>query len=728
MPRTILFAWELGGGLGHLAPIAPVLARLREMGYRVVVAARDLFRARPLVGRHGVELLQAPIKTNKSGERIDPLRSFAHILYNCGFAEFDELAALAEAWRHLLRFVQPDLVVCDHAPVALIMARALSIARATIGTGFCCPPDVYPMPDFRPWLPGAEEAIRHDEDKVTGNVNRLLQEWNCPEIDHLGQLYGEVDECFLATFAELDHYSQREGGNYRGPLGTSIGCAPIWPDTEGKRVFAYLKPTKVIPVVLRALEEQEFCSLVYVERAPFRLKAYYESARLRFAPGPVDLEAVGRQCDLVILNGGHGSTASLLLAGRPILQVPANLEQALTGLAVERMQAGLCVNPERPGEAPRKLRALAGSDEFGAGAARFAAAHQDFDPAAVIEGLVERLCALTGAPPTARGGRAESGTRRSLLPEEGPVAEKSIGPIISRTMPSDVAVISVFFNPAGYRLPVENFRKFYRSLREQSIEFRGVEAAFGDGPFYVADLPGVEAVRTADVMWQLERMVNHMIAGLPDRFTKVLWLDTDIFFENPDWFREASEALDQHLIVQPYEEAVWLTAEGGEQKRIKGMVAAMNGSPRENLDPLRMHPGFAWGARRELLARHGVPDFCIVGGNDRIFANGIYDLEWTREMSYFPMPLQRRIRDWTKAFVADARDRATWLQGAVYHLWHGTRANRKYQVRNIPLLKHNFDPAVDVRIGEDGAWHWATDKPALHEEVREYFFARRDDG
>lgn len=141
-----------------------------------------------------------------------------------------------------------------------------------------------------------------------------------------------------------------------------------------------------------------------------------------------------------------------------------------------------------------------------------------------------------------------------------------------------------------------------------------------------------------------------------------------------------------------------------------------------------MHPGFAWAARRELIAKHGLPDFCLVGGNDRVFANAIYNLEWAEEMSHFPMGLQRRVRAWKTGFAADVDARATWIDGTVYHLWHGDLVNRRYKVRNMPLLNYNYDPAVDVKIGADGAWHWTTDKPGLHEEIRAYFYARRSDG
>jgi len=731
MPRTVLFAWELGGGLGHLAPVVPLFAGLRERGYRVVLAARDVSRARPLLGGCGIELLQAPIKTNKAGERVDPLRSFGHILFNCGLADFEESAALAEAWRNLLVLVRPDLVLCDHAPVALVAARALSTTCATIGTGFCCPPDVYPMPDFRPWLPNAEEAIRRDEDRVTRNVNRLLEEWNCDPIDRLGQLYSGVDECFLTTFPELDHYPQRENGRYWGPLGLPMGETPVWPEAEGKKVFAYLKLTKDLPGILRALQDHQLCSLVYVERLPFRFKVHYQSDRLRFASGPVDLEAVGRACDLAILNGGHGSTAAMLRFGCPILQVPMNLEQALTGLAVERMQAGLCVDPERPSEAPRKLRALLVGDEFKAGAARFAENHRDFDPAGQIELLVKRVGELAESPSSSanRSGEDRAGNNTQAASIAGARACESRARNRSRRcLPADLAAVSVFFNPVGYRSTVENFRKYYRCMREQGIELHAVEIAFGNGPFHLADLPGVQQVRTSDVMWQLERMINHTIAGLSDRFTKVIWIDTDVFFENPGWFRDTSEALDHHLVVQPFHDAVWLKADGGELRRRQGMVSAMRDYPEQLGDPTKMHPGFAWAARRELISKHGVPDFCLVGGNDRVFANAIYNLEWAEEMSYFPMGLQRRIRAWKTGFAADVDARATWIDGTVYHLWHGEIVNRLYKARNIPLLNYNYDPAVDVKIGADGAWHWTTDKPGLHEEVRAYFHARRSDG
>jgi hypothetical protein len=68
---TILLAWELGGGLGHVMSMRPLAEGLARRGHRVVAVLRDLSSARDFITHPAVICLQAPFKHERMRD-IEP--------------------------------------------------------------------------------------------------------------------------------------------------------------------------------------------------------------------------------------------------------------------------------------------------------------------------------------------------------------------------------------------------------------------------------------------------------------------------------------------------------------------------------------------------------------------------------------------------------------------------------------------------------------------------------
>ena len=139
--------------------------------------------------------------------------------------------------------------------------------------------------------------------------------------------------------------------------------------------------------------------------------------------------------------------------------------------------------------------------------------------------------------------------------------------------------------------------------------------------------------------------------------------------------------------------------------------------------------GLAWAAKRHLLDQGGFYDALILGSGDRALACAAYGRfedaicairmnEW-RAAHYL---------DWAKLFYRKVNGRVGYLDGALFHFWHGELRNRRYLERHNELAKLDFNPYADIKVDCQGCWEWATDKKDLHSYVEEYFSARKEDG
>ncbi len=394
--KRCLFTWEQGVGLGHVSVLKPLAEAILADGHRVYAAMQSLGRAATALSGLDIEYLQAPHRASRTNFVETPL-NFTEVLANVGFGDESELAALCSAWRHLYDYVQPDLIVFNHSPTAMLASWGESARRVVVGTGFEIPPNCHPLPALRDWLPHDPDVLSATDEAILATANRVATRWRARPLVRISELYAGCDLQLLATYRELDHYPGRPANTeYWGCWPNQGGNPVVWPAGDGPRVYGYLKPFDGLVRLLELIQRSGSCALICLDGDPEPARRALPPAdNLMLTNRPLDLAAVGRECDLAVLTGSHGATASLLLAGKPALYVPNHLEQFLTARSATRLGAGMSADRKNPQHvAAQWERALRERARLAQGARRFADRYADHDPQQRLLTALGRIKAL----------------------------------------------------------------------------------------------------------------------------------------------------------------------------------------------------------------------------------------------------------------------------------------------------------------------------------------------
>lgn len=170
-------AWELHGGADHLSPLARLARSLVERGHQVDFILRDLGVASAALGelmQHPlVALWPAPIWQQPSAPLGQPTCNSVDHLMQEGYASPSGLLGLATGWRTILQALDPDLLVADHAPTALLAARGLRFPCVQLES--CAAPIPVPPP----------QAVQ-----VLNSCNTVLAQLGQPPLTTLHELLG----------------------------------------------------------------------------------------------------------------------------------------------------------------------------------------------------------------------------------------------------------------------------------------------------------------------------------------------------------------------------------------------------------------------------------------------------------------------------------------------------------------------------------------------------------
>lgn len=393
----ILMAWELGGGFGHISRMTALAKGFLARGHRVSLCLSDLSLSYDFVGHLPVGLYQTPVWLPRLQTNREPA-CFSDILLRRGYGSVKGLLALTRAWQGLFNSLSADLLVFDYAPTALLATRDWPQPKIVISSGFGVSVPGAPDGCLRPWLPKGQEWTQAREKQVVDVVNRLLKQWAVTPIRYVADLF-QADHFFLFTLPELDSPK-----NWRSAQATFLrppsepGCMEpaVWPDRAGKRVFAYLKTSsRHCPAAMQSIANLPCTGVIVCGGLAKQQAMRFARPGLNIYCEPRDVTMVQKTADVVVCHAGKNTISETLLAGKPLLLIPEQLEQYLNALQVEKQQAGICVRRDSDqNKIQQDLERLMTEPEFSDASRRIAEKNvglNQLDPVATIVDHCEGL-------------------------------------------------------------------------------------------------------------------------------------------------------------------------------------------------------------------------------------------------------------------------------------------------------------------------------------------------
>lgn len=393
---TIALIWELGSDYGHIGRFLPIALELKARGHRPVMILRDISRADEMLGRHGIEYLQAPLWLPPVQGLPAPI-NFTESLFLFGFLQPAGLLSVLRAWRAVLALLKPDLLIFDHAPTALLASRGLGLPRLVTGNSFAVPPRRTPLPLYEWWNPkaGVPQRELDCEERLLRNANHALSALGAPPMTCVADLY-DAEVTHITGAPELDVYGPRDAACYVGAINAlDQGVEPRWPAGPARRVFAYLKPRYMhFDAVLTALARLDASVLVFAPGLARQNMLRLQAANLAFSTEPLRMRSVREQVGMAVCHAG-GMVDVMLQAGRPVFLLPMQMEQTMTSRRVDELGCGLFhIAQQGPKELEKGLKRVFGTPAYAERALAYQQRNANFTQAFAMERMIGSCEAL----------------------------------------------------------------------------------------------------------------------------------------------------------------------------------------------------------------------------------------------------------------------------------------------------------------------------------------------
>jgi hypothetical protein len=328
--KTVLFAWELGWGAGHLGNIRRMAHRLLRDDVRLVAAVTRLDTIGLLDNVPEIHRVPAwpLLETEGPPSSATMTDNFVGVRMN----EVSVVHDVIVAWDRLLQRVKPSLLIADYAPAASLAARG-RIPLMQIGSGYTLPPhDLCRFPALHDLSP----VINRDEVTLEA-VNGALGQLDLRKLERLPQLFAG-DARLVYALPLIDPYASMRSPAADGPM---IDYTPRARDADARDVFVYIAhDTEVRADLLAALRPVARHVRIFAPQLSEDAQHELAQAGAEILTGHVLLSDALSRCRLAVHLGGSGIANEAALAGVPQLSLTNHVERYLIGVALERAGIG----------------------------------------------------------------------------------------------------------------------------------------------------------------------------------------------------------------------------------------------------------------------------------------------------------------------------------------------------------------------------------------------------
>lgn len=302
-------------------------------------------------------------------------------------------------------------------------------------------------------------------------------------------------------------------------------------------------------------------------------------------------------------------------------------------------------------------------------------------------------------------------------------------------------VIGVYSNPMRW----ENRRKTQKAFEQQmlaaGVQLTTVECAYGERPFELEELPGINRVRVRSrtTVWNKENLQNLGIQRLPESAKYIGLFDADISFRKGGWAAEIVHSLQHYHVIQPWEHCYDL---GPNDEHLQAHDSFLklwwHNHPvaREAKEwwtweggPYRYaHTGYAWCYTRQAIEwLGGMLEIGALGAGDHHMAHGLVGKAHLSLPAFVSAAYKRYVLQWEQRAVHHINLNLGFLPGTIEHQWHGRKEDRKYVSRWDIIKAHDFDPDTDLKKNTHGVIELTGNKPYLTHDLDMYFRQRNED-